>query len=126
MAQEIDEHDVERMAASHGDPAWQPKWELLAVFVSVDLWRHCSVALVRTDASAALGVVRGLARRSLPVNNLAAELGLRLQCMGCALQDVHLQSTLNVEADGSESCDPRFFRSSLSATCAPYASAGQE
>ena len=38
-AQEIDENDVERMAAIHRDSAWQSLWELPAVVVSVDLWR---------------------------------------------------------------------------------------
>ena len=38
-AQEIDENDLEKMAAIHGDSAWQPEWELLAIVVSVDLWR---------------------------------------------------------------------------------------
>ena len=73
------------MAAIRGESAWQPEWELQAIVVSVDLWRLLlatrAVALVQTDASAALGVVRRLARRTLAMNNLAAELGLRLPCM---------------------------------------------
>ena len=105
------------MAAIHGDLAWQPEWELLAFVVPVDLWRPLlatrTVALVQTDAFAALGVARRLARRTPAVNNLEAELGLRLQCMGCTQQDEHLR-------------DPRLFRSGLSATCAPCASTSQE
>ena len=49
------------------------------------------------DASAALEeVARRLARRTPAVEG---ELGLRLQCMGCALQDEHHQGTLNAETD---------------------------
>ena len=103
-AQEIDENDLARIAG-----------------MSVGLWRPLlatrAVALVQTDASAALGVARRLAGRTLAMNNLAAELGLRLQCMGRTLQDEHLRGILNVESDA------RLFRSSLSATCVPYASA---
>ena len=59
-AQEIDENDLEWMAVIHGDSAWQAEWELLAIVVSGDLWRPLlatrAVALVQTDASAALGV----------------------------------------------------------------------
>ena len=102
-AQDIDENNLERMAAIHGDSEWQPEWELLAGVVSVDLWRPLfetrAVALVHTDASAALGVARRLTGRTPAVNHLVAELDFRLQCMGCTLQDEHPRSTLNVEAD---------------------------
>ena len=46
-----------------------------------------------------VGVARGLAGCSPAMDNLAAELGLRLQCMGCTLQAEHLRGTLNVDAD---------------------------
>ena len=71
------------------------------IVVSVDLWRLLlatrAVALAQTDASAALGVARGLAGRTAAMHNLAAELSLRLQCMRCALQDEHLVGTFNVD-----------------------------
>ena len=104
VAQEIDENDLERMAVIHRDSAWQAEWELLAIVVSVDLWRPLlatrAVTLVQTDFSAARGVARRLAGRAPAMNNLAAELGLRLQCMGCTRQDEWASSgALNVEAD---------------------------
>ena len=68
----------------------------MATRVGVPSYRRVCRSL---DASAALGVARRLAGRSPAVNNLAAELGLRLQCTGCALQDEHFRGTLNVEAD---------------------------
>ena len=75
----------------------------LTLVVSVDLRRPLlatrAFAFVQTDSSAALGVARTLAGHGPATNNLAAELGLRLGCMGCTLQDKHLRNTLSVEAD---------------------------
>ena len=72
-AQEIDENDLERMPATHGDSAWLP-----AFVMSFDLWRPLlarrAVAPVQTDASAASGVVRRLAGRTPAMSNLASEL----------------------------------------------------
>ena len=93
-----------RWPSVNSDSAWQPAWELQPIAVSVDRWRpllatRAVVALVNTDASAAFGVARRLAGRTLAMDYLAAELGLRLRCVGCTLQDEHLRGTLNVEAD---------------------------
>ena len=79
-----------RPTAILGDSAWQLEWELPAIVVSFDLWRPTlatrAVALVQTDASAALGVARRLAGRTPAVNHLTAELS-----NGCTLQDEHLR-----------------------------------
>ena len=60
------------------------------LLATVELVDHCS--FTGADAFVALEeVARRFVGRSPALNNLAVELGLRLQCMGYTFQDEHLQ-----------------------------------
>ena len=64
-ADEIGTKDLALMQAIAGDSAWQPEWELLAIFLSVAIWaprmQGSHSCLLQADAKAALGVAERIA-----------------------------------------------------------------
>ncbi|CAK0883204.1 unnamed protein product, partial [Prorocentrum cordatum] len=103
IAEEWADADLELLHATRGDPAWQAEWELLALLVAVDCWlprlEDEALALLQTDATAALFSAARLAGRTPLMNALAAELALRFESANVHVSLEHVAGTLNFECD---------------------------
>ncbi|CAK0835747.1 unnamed protein product [Prorocentrum cordatum] len=103
IAEEWADADLELLHATRGDPAWQAEWELLALLVAVDCWmprlKDEALALLQTDATAALFSAARLAGRTPLMNALAAELALRFESANVHVSLEHVAGTLNFECD---------------------------
>jgi hypothetical protein len=82
-AEEWDVQDLTLLNAAKGDPTWQAEWELLAVWVAVDVWLPYiydrGTCLLQTDATATRHDAARLAGRTPAMSASAAELALRLE-----------------------------------------------
>ncbi|CAK0840856.1 unnamed protein product, partial [Prorocentrum cordatum] len=103
IAEEWADADLELLHADRGGPAWQAEWELLALLVAVGCWlprlKDEALALLQTDATAALFSAARLAGRTPHMNALAAELALRFESANVHVSLEHVAGTLNFECD---------------------------
>lgn len=94
-----------RLQVNAGEPGLMTIYELLALVVSLNIWRPylrgCRLGLVaQLDNEAALRVAVKLASPRPKVNRLAAELALQLEIVGAeAVTGHHWRNILNIEAD---------------------------
>ena len=98
-----EESDFNLFHATRGDPAFQAEWELFTLLLAVDRWlgdvRGEGLALLQTDATAALFAAARSAGRTAPMNALAVEIALRLECASVVVEHEHLEATLNFHCD---------------------------
>lgn len=97
IAEEWAGNDLEILHVTRGDAAWQAEWELF------DLWlphfKDQTLALIQTDATAALYSSARSASRTPIMNALAAELALRFESASVHVLPEHLSGTLNCQCD---------------------------
>lgn len=96
---------LDHLQVQAGEPGLMTIYELLALLVSLDVWRPylqgCRLGLVaQLDNESALRVAVKLASPHPKLNRLAAELALQLELLGAeAVTGHHWRNILNIEAD---------------------------
>ena len=104
-ADDITKEDLKRYGSKEGDPAFMAEWEMLALLVSLVVWKESIKAtkaqvVAQLDSKAAMGAALKLASPRPLVNAIAAEISLVLEeAQAEVLEPEHFRGVLNVEAD---------------------------
>lgn len=104
---EVTEADLKLLGAQKGDPSYQTEWEMLAVWISLELFCPLLVGddfstqiLLRTDNTATIQAAIYHKASSPLMIQLAAEVALQIEAFGLlALFAQHVPGVLNEIAD---------------------------
>ena len=102
-ADELSDLDVARFGAARGDPAWQTEWEMLAVLISLEVWKAKLVnskVAIQTDNTATMYAALHLKSGKAIMNAMAGEISLRIDRARATIDLVeHIPGLLNYVAD---------------------------
>ena len=101
----ISDEDVRMLGCARGDPAFQSELELLAILVSLVVFQHwlsewpLTAVILRTDNSASVQAALNFQASSPVMQQLCAELALRVEAMQIQVWPQHIPGALNVISD---------------------------
>ena len=101
----ISDEDVRLLGCTRGDPAFQSELELLAIVVSLAIFQEwlcahpLTAVVLRTDNSASVQAALNFQASSPVMQQLCAELALRVEAMQVQVWPQHIPGVLNVISD---------------------------
>jgi hypothetical protein len=123
FADNITQRDLNRFSATTGDPAFNARWEALAILVALRSWRSSSTTAVifqvRSDSLSALSSIVKGSSRSPSLNNIVSEIFLdEAELYNSLAIAVHMPGITNIQPDAlsrlsapSPSCIPQALHS---------------